>query len=92
MAQHDRDNPGAERAREAAPSPSRTRPEGPEPGFQTPSDAAGERSRDEHPPDRPGPVTPAPPRIAGPDVNDVDSLEEGVDRHLGEPSVTLPRR
>jgi hypothetical protein len=85
-------DPGVERAREAAPSPARTRPEVPADAPRTASDAAGERARDEHPPERPGPATPAPPRAAGPDVNDVDRLEEGVDRHLGAPPPDVPPR
>jgi hypothetical protein len=54
--------------------------------HETPADEAGERSRDEHPPERPGPVSPAPPRQSGPDVNDTDDLEPATDRFLGDPS------
>lgn len=84
-------DPGVVRARQAAPDPTHARPE--PPSALTPADAAGERVRDEHPPERSGPVTPAPPLTTGADVNDVDSLEEGVDRFLGEPSdERSPRR
>ncbi len=75
---------GVEKAREAAPSPGRTQPQ--PPGRETASDIAGERAHDEHPPEREGTVTPAPPRGVGPDVNDTDRLEDGTDRFLGEPS------
>ncbi len=80
---------GVEEAREAAPSPNRTEPQPPR--GETASDRAGERVRDQHPPEREGTVTPAPPKRAGPDVNDVDRLEDGTDRFLGEPSDTAGR-
>jgi hypothetical protein len=78
-------DPGVESAREAAPSPSRAAPEPPG-GALTSADAAGERTREEHPPERSGDVTPAPPRVTGPDVNDPDRLEDATDRFLGESS------
>ncbi len=74
-------DPGVEAARQAAPSPTRAAPEPPSPAL-TDSDAAGERTREEHPPEREGNVTPAPPRVAGPDVNDTDRLEDPLDRFL----------
>lgn len=83
-------DPGVERAREATPNPARTEPA--PPAAVTPADAAGERVRDEHPPDEAGIVTPAPPLVSGPDVNDVDRLEDGVDRFLGGPSGGAPTR
>ncbi len=81
---------GVDKARDAAPSPNRTEPQ--PPGHETASDVAGERAHDEHPPQRPGLATPAPPRASGPDVNDVDRLEDGTDRFLGEPSDYPIRR
>jgi hypothetical protein len=64
-----------------------------DPTHETPSDAAGERARDTTPPERPGPTTPAPPMHHGPDVNDVDRLEDGTDRFLGEKSdYVIPTR
>ncbi len=84
-------DPGVEAARQAAPSPTRVAPEPPA-ASMTDSDAAGERTREEHPPERPGPVTPAPPRVTGPDVNDTDRLEDATDRFLGERSdYPIPR-
>jgi len=78
---------------EEAPDPARTRP-APPPAHHDPGDAShqhetradriGEATRTEEPPERAGPVTPAPPRSAGPDVNDVDDLESATDRFLGE--------
>jgi hypothetical protein len=57
--------------------------------HQTPSDATGERVQDTTPPEQPGPTTPAPPR-RGPDVNDVDGLEDPVDRFFGDRTDTVP--
>lgn len=77
-----------ENARDAAPSPDHTGPQAP--GRETASDRAGERAREEHPPEREGTVSPAPPRHAGPDVNDVDRLEDGRDRFLGGSDDLVP--
>lgn len=63
-----------------------------DPSHETPADTAGERVRDTTPPERPGPTTPAPPQ-RGPDVNDVDRLEDGTDRFLGERSdYVIPKK
>ena len=64
-------------ARDAARAPAHTRHD---PGdasheHETRADRIGEATRTEEPPERAGPVTPAPPRAAGPDVNDIDDLE-----------------
>jgi hypothetical protein len=54
-----------------------------EPTHATPTDVAGERSREEH-----APAAPAPNRTPpheGRDVNDLDDLESSSGRFLGEP-------
>jgi hypothetical protein len=85
-------DPGVVEARQAAPNPTHAAPEPPGRAL-TASDAAGEQAHDEHPPERAGSDTPAPPRTTGPDVNDVDRLEDATDRFLGEPSdYPIPRR
>jgi hypothetical protein len=60
-----------------------------DPRHKTPSDAAGERVRDTSPPEEQGPTTPAPPAV-GPDVNDIDSFEDPVDRFWWDRSETVP--
>jgi hypothetical protein len=60
-----------------------------DPRHKTPSDAAGERVRDTRPPEQQSPTTPAPPHH-GPDVNDIDSLEDPVDRFFDDRSETVP--
>ena len=54
-----------------------------DPTHETPADVAGERAREEHPPEEPAP-SPAGPH-QGRDVNDTDDLESATGRFLGEP-------